>query len=104
MLMSPCFPQQASQYYYRVDRREIYFLKFIVEAYEGLAMMRTLEASRGIVVLHVAPGCEEELCRLLDSLGHDMLIEPLASPPEDLCRRAARRPQGVGSETEGDRS
>jgi hypothetical protein len=62
--------------YYRVDRREIAFIKFIVEAYDGIAVMETLDPMAGIVVFHIAPGCEGDLNLLLEDLKREILIEP----------------------------
>jgi hypothetical protein len=55
---------------YRVDRREIYFLRFLLEAYEGAASMTTLDAQEGIVALHVAPGREKEVEALIGEIEH----------------------------------
>ncbi len=60
----------------RVDRREIYFLKFILEAYDGIAAMTTVDARLGIVLLRIAPGCKEEVETVIHDLGRDILIEP----------------------------
>ncbi len=59
----------------RIDRREICFIKFILEAYEGIATMTTIDARQGIVLLRIAPGCEKEVEALLRDLGEDIMIE-----------------------------
>ena len=64
---------------YRVDRREIAFLKFILEAYDGIATLKTEDAMRGIIRLHIAPGCEKQLAEILQDLKKDILIEPVMS-------------------------
>lgn len=63
--------------YYRVDRREIAFLKFILEAYDGIAVLETLDSKSGIVVLHIAPGCEPDIDAVLQDLKTDFLIESI---------------------------
>ena len=55
---------------YRIDRREIYFLRFLLEAYEGAASMTTLDAEEGIVAIHVAPGREKEVDALIKEIEH----------------------------------
>jgi hypothetical protein len=65
--------------YYRVDRREIAFIKFIFEAYDGIAGMRTTDPAKGIIKLHIAPGCEEQVDRILQDLKKKILIRRLAS-------------------------
>lgn len=62
---------------YRVDRRQIAFLKFIIESYDNLALVSTLDAGAGIVQLQVPPGCEDTLRELLTDLGSTMIIQPL---------------------------
>jgi hypothetical protein len=61
---------------YRVDRREIAFLKFILEAYDGIAMIKTEDAIRGIITFQIAPGCEKQLAEILQDLKKDIMIEP----------------------------
>lgn len=65
---------ETTTHYYRVDRREIAFIKFIIEAYEGLAVISTEDAQKGIMKFAVAPGCESEFCELITSLKKDVLI------------------------------
>ena len=59
----------------RIDRREICFVKNIIEAYDGVAMLTTLDAERGIVRLNVAPGRLHELDLIINDLGRCILIE-----------------------------
>ncbi len=63
--------------YYRVDRRQISFIKFIFEAYEGLAIVTTIDAATGMIVLRVAPGCEAMADGVMSDLGKKILIEPV---------------------------
>jgi len=60
---------------YRVDRRQISFLKFIIEAYEGTAMVRTVDPAAGIVALHISPGSEAVVDMILNDLKGEILIE-----------------------------
>ena len=69
--------------YYRVDRREIAFLKFILEAYDGIAVLETLDAKTGIVVFHIAPGCESEVGAILLDLKNDFMLASI-SPKNSL--------------------
>ena len=73
------FVMETSKKYYRVDRRQIAYLRFIFEAYNGIAILQTLDAQKGVVVLHVAPGCEADVEFVLDDLRRDILIEPVSS-------------------------
>jgi Domain of unknown function (DUF4911) len=62
--------------YFRVDRREIAFLKFIFEAYDGIVTITTVDPDKGVVRLCIAPGCENDVEMILQDLKKDILIEP----------------------------
>ncbi len=62
--------------YYRIDRREIAFLRFIFEAYDGIAVVKTVDAQKGIILLYIAPGCEQDVDYVLQDLGKQIMIEP----------------------------
>ena len=66
---------QCVRQYYRVERSQIAFMKFIFEAYDGIAVLETLDPAAGLIVLHVAPGCEPEVDVVLQDLGKDILME-----------------------------
>jgi hypothetical protein len=68
---------------YRVDRRRISLIKFIFEAYEGLAVVTTLDPAAGIIALRVAPGCEDAARGVMLDLGKRFQVEtaPLGSMP-----------------------
>jgi len=68
-------PTACTKRYYRIDRREVHYLKFILEGYAGVAVMRTLDSRRGLVVLHISPGCEREVDMIIDDLKRNMRIE-----------------------------
>jgi hypothetical protein len=62
-----------------VDRRQIAFIKFIFEAYDGIAGMRTTNPIKGIIKVHIAPGCEEQVDRILQDLKKEILIQRIAT-------------------------
>ncbi len=47
--------------YYRAERKDIGFLRFIFEACDGIAVLTTLDPAEGRVVVCIAPGCESEV-------------------------------------------
>jgi len=65
--------------YYRVDRRQIALIKFIFEAYDGIAAIRTTDPAKGIIKLHIAPGCQEQVEQVLRDLKKEILIRRLAT-------------------------
>ena len=68
-------PGETIKRYYRVDRREIAFLRFIFEAYDGLAIIETLNAESGLIVFYIAPGCESDVNMILRDLKSDIMME-----------------------------
>jgi uncharacterized protein DUF4911 len=70
---------ETTKKYYRIDRREISFLKFILEAYDGLAVLTTVDSEKGIVVINIAPGCEGEVEMILQDLKKSVMIEKIPS-------------------------
>jgi hypothetical protein len=74
--MSPSHvPKETVKRYYRVDRRKIAFLKFIFEAYDGIATIETLNPELGVIVFYIAPGCETDVDMVLADLKADVMIE-----------------------------
>jgi hypothetical protein len=73
--------------FYRVDRRRISLIKFIFEAYEGLAVVTTLDPAAGVIALRVAPGCEETAREVMLALSRDFLVEP-SEPAEQPQQKA----------------
>lgn len=66
--------RQCTRIYFRMDRREIGFLRFIMEAYDNLAMARTIDAREGRMVVHAPPGCETDVLAILADLGREFRI------------------------------
>ena len=60
---------------YRVDRREIAFIRFVVEAYDGLAVVTTLDPATGLIEFQIAPGCEQDVETILQDLQQDIMME-----------------------------
>ena len=58
------------------------FVKFIFEAYDGIAVVETIDRPTSLIKLHVAPGCEQEVDDLINELKKEILIEPVSSPAE----------------------
>jgi hypothetical protein len=67
---------ETNKKYYRIDRREIAYLRFILEAYDGIAVVSTLDSNAGFVVIHIAPGCEQDVEMILQDLKRSIMLEP----------------------------
>ena len=71
------------QRYFRIQRKNIAFIKFILEAYDGMAVMRTLDPREGVVELIIAPDFEREVNEILDNLRSEFEVQPI-DPPTDI--------------------
>lgn len=69
--------------FFRVDRRDIGYFRFILEAYEGLATLSTLDARQGIVALYIPECFTGDVDALLTALGAEIALEEI-EPPGDL--------------------
>jgi hypothetical protein len=65
--------------YFRVRREDIAYFKFIIESYEGMAVLRTKDPHEAIVELMVAPGWERDLEEVLEGLRKEMPIENISN-------------------------
>jgi hypothetical protein len=70
-------PETTIKRYYRVDRQEIHFLKFILEGYDGVAVLRTIDPQQGLVALHIGPGCQGMVDRIIQDLQGQIRVEPV---------------------------
>ena len=76
-------PQQSSLWVYRVDPYEIHYLKFILEAYDGLATLTTLDPQAGVVQLAVPPGSSRSLEALMEALRQELKLERVCQAREN---------------------
>lgn len=65
----------TTRQYYRINRRDISFLRFIFEAYDGLAVISTVDSQQGIVSVTTAPGCRNETEAIILGLKDEIMIE-----------------------------
>ncbi len=68
-------PRETIKRYYRVDRHKIAYLRFVFEAYDGLANIETLNPESGVIVFYIAPGCESDVDMILKDLKDDIMME-----------------------------
>ena len=62
---------------FRIDRRQISFVKFILEAYDNVAVMSTLDARQALVQVIIAPGCEMIVDGIMTGLGDEAGVVPV---------------------------
>jgi hypothetical protein len=56
---------------FKVDRKEIHFLRFTLESYDGMALVSTIDPHLALIEVTMAPGCEGMVLELVDALRKD---------------------------------
>lgn len=54
-----------------VDRSRINYIRWIVESYDGMAIVSTIDSNSAVIELKIAPGCETIVNELIQSLRYD---------------------------------
>ena len=65
-----------------VPRAEIGYVKFIFESYEGLAVLRTIDRQRGLLVVLAVPDGMEQVRRVVEALAEEIDAREVPWPPE----------------------
>ena len=65
---------------FKVDRREINYIKITIESYDGMAVVKTIDPNAALIELQISPGCETLVFELLDSLEN---VESLSIAAEN---------------------
>jgi len=60
------------QWQIEVDKKDIAYIVSIFEGYDNLAVVRTVDASRGIIELMIFPDYLEDTRRLVQSLSEEI--------------------------------
>ena len=68
------------EWYFRIRRRDIAYMKFILESYEGLGVMRTIDPREAIVEVMVPPGLKKDMEMVLEGLGSEIPMERIEYP------------------------
>lgn len=61
--------------YFKVRHRDMVYLKFILEAYEGMNVMSTVDNVAGIIRVAIMEGFEADVDGLLAELGRQVAMD-----------------------------
>ena len=61
--------------YFKVRHRDMVYLKFILEAYEGMNVMSTVDNVAGIIRIAIMEGFEADMDALLANLAQQVSME-----------------------------
>ena len=56
---------------FRVNRGDISYLRWTIESYDGMALVRTINPHEAFIEIMISPGCEDQVLDLLDSLREE---------------------------------
>jgi hypothetical protein len=59
----------------QIPPQEIAFLSFILESYEGVAIVRTVDPHKGLIELMVSPDYQQEIREILKDLAREFPIQ-----------------------------
>lgn len=79
--MSPPPAREVEAIFLRVPRREIAYVKFVFESYEGVAMLRTLDRFAATVVVLAVPDLVAQARAIIDALQAEGACEEITRPP-----------------------
>lgn len=71
-------------YQARVKRADIGYVNSIIESYEGIGVVRTFDASAGIIELWIPPAFESLVLAILRDIGDDVGLRDLRKLPHRL--------------------
>jgi uncharacterized protein DUF4911 len=74
---------EPSVRYFKVDRHDLVYLKFVLEAYEGMSTLSTVEPKGVIVRLSIPSGFEEEMRRIIEALSAEIPLTEVEFEQED---------------------
>ncbi len=61
--------------HFKVEKSSIGYFRQIIEAYDNLAVMSTVDLDAGVVALFVSPFCKEELLKITKALSRTIPID-----------------------------
>jgi hypothetical protein len=70
----------------QIPPQEIAYLSFIMESYEGVAVVRTLDPHEGLVELMVPPDYQDEIGEILKDLAQEFPIQEVTSAARVIAR------------------
>ncbi|BCR06342.1 hypothetical protein DESUT3_34110 [Desulfuromonas versatilis] len=76
--------QMFSKRHYRIDRSQIAYLRFILESYDGLAFMSTLDNREALIEISYPPSRQADAEALLSALAAEVAMTQVSAP--DLHR------------------
>ncbi len=77
-------PNQCTFRHVIINPAEIHFLRFLLEGYDGIGSITTIDAGLGLVRINIASGCEEEITRILQAEEERLQVREVAVAETDI--------------------
>jgi hypothetical protein len=68
--------------YFQLERKNIVTVQFIIEGYEGMATVRTIDSREAVIQISVMPDYISDICGLLEYLKKKYKMEEIADYQE----------------------
>jgi hypothetical protein len=68
--------------YFQLERKNIVIIQFIIEGYEGMATVTTIDSRKAVIQISIIPEFISDIDRLLDYLKNKYKMEEIADYQE----------------------
>jgi hypothetical protein len=75
---------EVASRYYQLASRDLVYMKFILEAYEGLSTMSTIDGKRGVVKVEYPVQFAEDVAALMQALATEIAVTEV-TPGGEPC-------------------
>ncbi len=72
-------PQDAVRWVLEIDKQDIAYIVGLFEAYDDIAIVRTLDAARGRIELIIAPDYLEDARQVVDALKAEIPVSVIST-------------------------
>lgn len=66
---------ETNKHIFKVERRDINYLRVTIESYDGMGVVSTVDPQAALIEVQVAPGCEDTFSELVYFLSkHEGMV------------------------------
>ena len=77
---------ETANRYYQLASRDLVYMKFILEAYEGLSTMSTIDGKRGIVRVNYPVPFAADIAALMEALAKEIAVTEVTEEGEPCSK------------------
>lgn len=67
----------SNRRYFKIERKDICYFQFIIDSYEGIANISTMDSKKGIIVIDVSPDLENDFNLVIEEIKKEIYIEEI---------------------------